>query len=81
MHTPRLLSVKAGPNYTLALEYATGEKRVFDATPYMSGSWFGELRNEGYFSAVRMLPDGDGITWPNGQDVAPHELYELSVSA
>jgi len=47
-------------------------------TPYITGAWFGELADLGYFRAVRVIEDGEQIEWPNGQDLAPHELYELS---
>ena len=40
--------------------------------------WFGLLADKNYFKTVRILPDGFGIEWRDGQDIAPHELYELS---
>ena len=40
--------------------------------------WFGLLADKNYFKTVRILPDGLGIEWRDGQDIAPHELYELS---
>lgn len=43
------------------------------------GGWFGGLKNPDYFSKVHLLSDGSGIEWPDGQDIAPHELYELGV--
>jgi hypothetical protein len=60
------------------LAYENGEEKIFDATPYIRGEWFEELRDAAYFSAVRIIDDGDGISWPHGQDLAPHELYETS---
>ena len=54
---------------------------MFDVSPYASGSWFGELKEDACFRTVRMLPGETGIEWSNGQDIAPHELYECSVSA
>lgn len=78
MLQPALLSVQPIDGHVLLLEYDSGEFRKFDVNPYMSGSWYGELKNELYFNAVRLLPGGTGIEWPHGQDIAPHELYELS---
>ena len=80
MLTPNLTNVIPRENYQLELHYVTGERQLFDVTRYIHGSWFGELRNPSYFRAVRLLPDGHHIEWPNGQDLAPHELYEHSVS-
>lgn len=40
-----------------------------------SGNWEMKL----YFQTVRLLPGGTGIEWMNGQDIAPHELYENGI--
>ncbi|MCD7760476.1 MAG: DUF2442 domain-containing protein [Clostridiales bacterium] len=79
MLQPRLLSVAPADNFTLLLKYETGESKVFDVKPHLSGAWFGELKDVSYFRTVQLLPGGFGIQWKNGQDIAPHELYELSV--
>lgn len=80
MLQPRLIEVKAMPECMLRLVYETGEVKLFDVTPYISGPWFGELKNSAYFNSVRIIPGGSGIEWANGQDIAPHELYENSIS-
>ena len=64
----------------LLLYYRTGEVRRFDVTEYAEGSWYGELKDRSYFQSVRLLPGGTGIEWPHGQDIAPHELYELGIT-
>ena len=79
MLQPRLIKVEAMPDMKLMLSYETGEMKLFDVTPYANGSWYGELKNDAYFKTVHLLPGGSGIEWPDGQDVAPHELYDLSV--
>ena len=76
---PRILFVKPLADYRLRLDYESGETKIFDVTPYIRGKWFNELHDRAYFNAVRIIDDGDGIEWPHGQDLAPHELYELSV--
>lgn len=79
MLQPRLTAVVPADNYTRLLTYETGEKRKFDVKPYIAGNWYGELNDIGYFRTVQLLPGGVGIEWSNGQDIAPHELYELSI--
>ena len=81
MLQPRLVNVEPVGHLKLRLTYETGEVKLFDVSPYANGSWFGELKEDAYFRTVRMLPGGTGIEWSNGQDIAPHELYECSVSA
>lgn len=80
MLQPKLTKVEAMPNLRLRLFYETGEVKVFDVAPYATGSWYEQLKDERYFNAVQLLPGGVGIEWPEGQDIAPHELYENSVT-
>lgn len=81
MLQPKLTSVSPMKEHRLLLTYETGERRTFDVTPYITGSWYGELRDDAYFRSVSLLPGGVGIEWLHGQDIAPHELYELSIPA
>lgn len=79
MLQPKLLNAEPVAPLKLRLTYETGEVRLFDVTPYANGSWYGELLDGAYFQTVRVLSGGTGIEWGNGQDIAPHELYEESV--
>ena len=77
MLQPNVLSVQPLPDYKLLVEYASGEKRIFDVKPYIEGDWYGELSDVDVFQTVH--PYGSTVEWEDGQDIAPHELYELSV--
>lgn len=79
MLQPRLKNVTPMEQYRLRLEYETGEVKLLDVAPYISGAWYEELKDAAYFKTVHLLPDGVGIEWSNGQDIAPHELYECSI--
>lgn len=79
MNEPRIVSIVPLPDYRLLLQFDTGEKKIFDVNPYIKGSWFGQLGDASYFRAVQIISHGEGIAWPEGQDIAPHELYELSI--
>ncbi len=79
MLQPRLLKVEPVKPMKLRLFYESGEVKLFDVAPYATGTWYGQLKDEGYFNTVQLLPGGIGIEWPEGQDIAPHELYENSV--
>lgn len=76
MNYPKVLRVQPIDNYHVRIAFETGEIKTFDVNPYIKGNWFGELRNINTFNTVR--PCGNTIEWENGQDIAPHELYELS---
>ena len=66
--------------FRLLISYSSGEKKVFDVAPYIEGSWYGELKNPEYFRSVHIISNGTGIEWANGQDIAPHELYDLGAT-
>lgn len=76
MKTPKVLSVRPLSDYMLNILYETGEERIFDVKPYLIGSWFGSLKDISVFNTVH--PSGKTVAWQDGQDIAPHELYELS---
>ena len=74
-----LLAVKPMANYRLDLLFATQERKIFDVSPYIKGSWYCELKDPAYFAKVMVHPElRDTVMWPHEQDIAPHELYELS---
>jgi hypothetical protein len=76
---PKIISVEPLDEYKIKLCYETGEIKIFDVLPYMSGKWYEELYNNSYFKSVHLIQDGKGIEWRHGQDIAPHELYDLSI--
>jgi hypothetical protein len=79
MNEPKLLSVEPLDDHKLRLRYATGEIKIFDVSPYIRGSWYGLLGDPVYFRSVHLIDGGRGIAWAEGQDIAPHELYECSI--
>ena len=70
---PRVKSVRAMQDYKLQLTFTNGEKRIFDARPYLSKGVFQELMNETLFKTVRVSLGS--IQWRNGQDLCPDCLY------
>ena len=76
---PRILNVEPLDNYKIKIYYETGEIKLFNVLPYISGNWYEELNNNDYFKTIHLVSNGHGIEWENGQDIAPHELYDLSI--
>jgi hypothetical protein len=79
MITPRIKNVETLQDYKLKLFYETGEIKLFDVSPYITGTWYKELLNHNYFKTIHLISNGKGIEWEHGQDIAPHELYEMSI--
>lgn len=71
------IDVKPLSDHRLLIIFESGERRIFDVRPYIAGDWFGRLADEQVFGQVRI--SGRTVEWPDGQDIAPHELYEMSV--
>lgn len=78
MLRPTAIDVIPLENYKLLIKFDNGEKKLFDVKPYISGSWYGELKNENYFKAV--MVDGFTVVWPNGQDICPDDLYYSAIN-
>jgi len=80
MPYPKIIGVEPLEEYKLKLSYETGEIKLFNVLPYISGKWYEELRDINYFKTVCLISDGEGIKWKHGQDIAPHELYDMSTT-
>ena len=76
---PKITGIEPLEKYKIKINYETGEQKIFDVLPYMSGSWYEELYNDHYFKTVHITANGGGIEWEHGQDIAPHELYDMSI--
>lgn len=72
-----VVNVTPMSNKQLLIQFENDDLRVFDVSPYISGEWFGRLADDNYFSTVH--PCGATVEWADGQDIAPHELYENSI--
>ena len=77
MLSPRVIEVEPLPDYKLRLRFETNEQKIFDVTPYINGSWYGKLKDISYFNTVHI--SGYTVEWVDGQDLAPHELYDISI--
>ena len=75
---PRVKSVKAENDHTLLLEFANGEKKRFDVSPYIGKGVFAPLSDESFFRRVTVFLGS--IQWPNGADLCPDTLYLDSIS-
>lgn len=76
MLRPTAVSVTPNDDYIISVKFDNGEEKKFDVKPYIKGDWYGRLRDTSYFKAVKT--DGYTVTWPDGQDICPDELYTLS---
>jgi hypothetical protein len=74
---PKVKEVRAMADYRLELTFVNGERRVFDASPYLQYPVFQPLRNAGLFSRAHVV--AGSIEWPGEVDLSYDTLYLESV--
>ena len=65
-------------DHLLELEFLTGEKRLFDARPYLEKGVFKKLKDKTLFNQAYIA--FDTVCWPNNLDISPETLYLKSVA-
>ena len=70
--------VKALDDYRLYLVFENEEEKIFDVKPYLTHKAFEQLNDKALFNTVKI--DGLSISWLNGADICPDELYNNSKS-
>lgn len=75
----RPVAIKVIPleDYHLQIYFDNDETRIFDVRPYITGNWYHKLSDVLYFRQA--AADGYSVSWPDGQDICPDELYYRSV--
>ncbi|MBM3271348.1 MAG: DUF2442 domain-containing protein [Candidatus Sericytochromatia bacterium] len=69
---PFVVAVAVLPDYCLQITFTNGERRVFDAKPYLDTGVFRKLR-DGRFSSVRVV--NGAIEWPGEIDLSWDTVY------
>jgi hypothetical protein len=62
----------------LSLTFNDGTEKAVDAAPLLEGPIFVPLRDPARFAEALLDPVCGTVTWPNGADLAPEALRELS---
>ena len=70
---PKAVKVEPQKNYILKITFDNGEVKMFDVKPYMEHKAFEQLKSVTMFNTVKI--SGLSISWANGADICPDELY------
>jgi len=76
MYMPRVIDAKYLNDYCIHIIFSNGKEGNIDLLPYIGQGVFKPLSNKEYFK--KLFVDGWTISWPNGADIAPETLYELT---
>ncbi|MCL2338457.1 MAG: DUF2442 domain-containing protein [Proteobacteria bacterium] len=72
-----LVSVQALPNYSLALEFEDGVKKVFDFKPELALAPFAPLKDIALFN--RATATSGGVVWNDDIDISAEYLYDNGI--
>ena len=70
---PKVTQATTIKPYFLRLDFANGEQRLFDVTPFLEKGIFRELKQFSYFKQVKVV--AGSVQWPHGQDFSYDTLY------
>ena len=71
----KITALKILPDYKLNLSFSDGFRLIFDVKPYIGNDEMtSKLKDENYFSQVKIYENGRGIYWPNEFDFCPDFL-------
>lgn len=75
---PRPVEVKPLENYKLYIKFKNGEEKIYDLKETLKNKMFKKLKDVEYFKNVKV--SGCTIEWQCGEDIAPENLYNDSIS-
>lgn len=76
----KVLNARLTAPFTLEIDFSDHTQGVFDANAYLSsraGPLLDKLRDAAYFE--RFFIDAGALCWPNGLELSPAKIHELSV--
>ncbi len=73
---PRPKEVSYISDYKLLITFDNSEKRVFNAQELINNRLFASLKNKSIFKNAKVK--FKTLEWPDGTDICPDDLYDLS---
>ncbi|MFT3883363.1 MAG: DUF2442 domain-containing protein [Gemmatales bacterium] len=74
----RITEIELRGPHSLWVMFNNGHQSEIDLLPLLDGPIFASLLTPSNFAQVQLDPECGTITWPNGADLAPEALYDLS---
>ena len=71
--SPLVRRVCPAADFTLEVEFETGERRSFDVTPYLHRGVFVRLQDRSVFRSARVV--AGSVEWRGGVDLSYDTLY------
>lgn len=77
MNYKNVTSVVPRCDYTLLLTFTDGSKRIYDAKPLLGRKFYTKLNDINFF--MKAKADCGTVAWNDDIDIAPENVYHLSV--
>jgi hypothetical protein len=71
-----VIQASAREDFTLELQFDTGETRIFDVRPYLEKGAFSRLKDPALFRQAYVA--FDTVCWPGNLDISPETLFDRS---
>ena len=71
----KAVAVRVLRPYVVEVTFNDGFQRQVDIEPLLWGEVFAPLRDPALFAQAAVDPEGGGVSWPTGADLAPEFLY------
>lgn len=76
---PDVVTVIPRAPYIVRVVFADGEVRDVDIEPLLDGQVFAPLRDPDEFAKAFVDPETHTLAWPNGADLDPDILYDVTL--
>jgi hypothetical protein len=76
----RIIRSKVCGPHRLDLTFNNGARKRVNVKPLLNGPIFAPLLSPNFFSQATLDAESGTVVWPNGADIAPEALYEMSAS-
>ena len=73
---PKVIDARYAGSYRVWLRFADGLSGEIDLASELWGAMFEPLKDEAFFTQLRVDPELDTIVWPNGADLSPQWLHD-----
>jgi hypothetical protein len=68
----KVISAEPIENHKIKVALSNGKWGVFDVSPYLDKGVFQELKDQAYFSQIKVA--FGGVMWPHEQDFSPETI-------
>ena len=73
--SPKISRVKPQADKLLLVDFANGEKRLYDCKPLLLHEEFRLLSDDAFFKCAKADPHGYGVVWSDEVDLAESEIW------